>query len=124
MTAYTSLAEAYDRLTQDVDYARILDFLETLPEDWRMDGMGEVLKYAVLGDANLFAKLEKAASASRVACLSVSFFSCCSSAEAFSKASAASFCFSCSFFSRSLSFGSFLMVSRTYCGAISSRVRP
>ena len=30
MTAYTSLAEAYDRLTQDVDYARILDFLETL----------------------------------------------------------------------------------------------
>ena len=30
MNAYTSLAEAYDRLTWDVDYARILDFLETL----------------------------------------------------------------------------------------------
>ncbi len=35
-------------------------FLSTLPEVWRMDGMGEVLKYAVLGDANLFSKLEKA----------------------------------------------------------------
>ena len=35
------------------------DFLKTLPETWRMDGMGEVLKYAILGDANLFAKLEK-----------------------------------------------------------------
>ena len=33
-------------------------FLETLPEKWRRDGMGEVLKYAVLGDAGLFAKLE------------------------------------------------------------------
>lgn len=33
-------------------------FLATLPDAWRMDGMGEVLKYAVLGDANLFAKLE------------------------------------------------------------------
>ena len=30
MNAYTSLAEAYDRLTWDVDYARILDFLEAL----------------------------------------------------------------------------------------------
>ena len=30
MNAYTSLAEAYDRLTRDVDYARILDFLEAL----------------------------------------------------------------------------------------------
>lgn len=35
-------------------------FLDTLPEDWRMDGMGEVLKYAVLGDADLFSKLEAA----------------------------------------------------------------
>lgn len=35
-------------------------FLETLPETWRMDGMGEVLKYAILGDINLFGKLEKA----------------------------------------------------------------
>ena len=34
------------------------DFLETLPEKWRMDGMGEVLKYAVMGDAGLFGKLE------------------------------------------------------------------
>lgn len=34
-------------------------FLATLPDGWRMDGMGEVLKYAVLCDANLFAKLEK-----------------------------------------------------------------
>ncbi len=30
MNAYTSLAASYDRLTRDVDYARILDFLETL----------------------------------------------------------------------------------------------
>ena len=35
-------------------------FLATLPDDWRMDGMGEVLKYAVLGDTGLFVKLEKA----------------------------------------------------------------
>lgn len=35
-------------------------FLETLPAAWRMDGMGEVLKYAILGDINLFGKLEKA----------------------------------------------------------------
>ena len=35
-----------------------LSFLDTLPEEWRMDGMGEVLKYAVLGDANLFSRLE------------------------------------------------------------------
>jgi len=34
------------------------DYLETLPERWRVDGMGEVLKYAVLGDADLFARLE------------------------------------------------------------------
>ena len=34
------------------------DFLETLPERWCVDGMGEVLKYAVLGDADLFARLE------------------------------------------------------------------
>ncbi len=33
-------------------------FLATLPDGWRMDGMGEVLKYAVLGDEPLFAKLE------------------------------------------------------------------
>ncbi len=36
------------------------DYLETLPEDWYRDGMGEVLKYAVLGDADLFARLEAA----------------------------------------------------------------
>ena len=36
-----------------------LRFLETLPDEWRMDGMGEVLKYAVLGDANLFGRLEE-----------------------------------------------------------------
>ena len=30
MNAYTSLAEAYDRLTWDVDYDGILTFLETL----------------------------------------------------------------------------------------------
>ena len=36
-----------------------LRFLETLPDEWRMDGMGEVLKYAVLGDANLFERLEE-----------------------------------------------------------------
>ena len=30
MNAYTSLAEVYDRLTWDVDYGRILDFLEAL----------------------------------------------------------------------------------------------
>ena len=35
-----------------------LDRLATLPDEWRMDGMGEVLKYAVLGDAELFARLE------------------------------------------------------------------
>lgn len=34
------------------------DFLETLPESWRLDGMGEVVKYAILGDADLFARLE------------------------------------------------------------------
>ena len=34
------------------------DFLETLPERWRVDGMGEVLKYSILGDAALFARLE------------------------------------------------------------------
>lgn len=33
-------------------------FLDTLPDEWRMDGMGEVLKYAVLGDEALFSKLE------------------------------------------------------------------
>ena len=37
-----------------------LRFLATLPEPWRMDGMGEVLKYAILGDRNLFEKLERA----------------------------------------------------------------
>ena len=37
-----------------------LRFLATLPEPWRVDGMGEVLKYAVLGDRNLFEKLERA----------------------------------------------------------------
>ena len=35
-----------------------LSFLETLPGEWRMDGMGEVLKYAILGDAGLFGLLE------------------------------------------------------------------
>ena len=35
-------------------------FLATLPDEWRMDGMGEVLKYAILGDENLFGKLERA----------------------------------------------------------------
>ena len=34
-------------------------FLATLPEEWRMDGMGEVLKYAILGNKDLFAKLER-----------------------------------------------------------------
>ena len=34
-------------------------FLATLPEEWRMDGMGEVLKYALLGDGDLFVQLEK-----------------------------------------------------------------
>ena len=34
-------------------------FLATLPEIWRMDGMGEVLKYAILGDADLFGRLEE-----------------------------------------------------------------
>ena len=34
-------------------------FLRTLPDAWRMDGMGEVLKYAILGDAELFARLER-----------------------------------------------------------------
>ncbi len=35
-------------------------FLSTLPDEWRMDGMGEVLKYAVLGDGALFSRLEDA----------------------------------------------------------------
>ena len=35
-----------------------LRFLDTLPDEWRMDGMGEVLKYAVLRDQGLFGKLE------------------------------------------------------------------
>lgn len=35
-----------------------LDRLASLPNEWRMDGMGEVLKYAVLGNAELFARLE------------------------------------------------------------------
>ena len=34
-------------------------FLATLPDGWRMDGMGEVLKYAILGDVSLFERLEK-----------------------------------------------------------------
>jgi len=34
------------------------EFLETLPESWRLDGMGEVVKYGILGDADLFARLE------------------------------------------------------------------
>ena len=34
------------------------DFLATLPEEWRIDGMGEVFKYAVLGDETLFSQLE------------------------------------------------------------------
>lgn len=34
------------------------DFLKTLPESWRLDGMGEVVKYGILGDADLFARLE------------------------------------------------------------------
>ena len=33
-------------------------FLSTLPEEWLRDGMGEVFKYAVLGDETLFAQLE------------------------------------------------------------------
>ena len=33
-------------------------FLRTLPESWRIDGMGEVFKYAVLGDKDMFAALE------------------------------------------------------------------
>jgi 3-dehydroquinate synthase len=37
-----------------------LRFLDTLPDEWRMDGMGEVLKYAVLRDQGLFGKLESA----------------------------------------------------------------
>ena len=37
-----------------------LRFLDTLPEEWRMDGMGEVLKYAVLRDQGLFGRLESA----------------------------------------------------------------
>ena len=36
-----------------------LRFLETLPDEWRTDGMGEVLKYAILGDAPLFELLER-----------------------------------------------------------------
>lgn len=35
-------------------------FLETLPEEERANGMGEVLKYAVLGNADLFSRLEAA----------------------------------------------------------------
>lgn len=35
------------------------DFLATLPEERRIDGMGEVFKYAVLADAELFSALEK-----------------------------------------------------------------
>lgn len=35
-------------------------FLGTLPEKWRVDGMGEVLKYAVLADPGLFGRLEAA----------------------------------------------------------------
>ena len=35
-----------------------LRFLDTLPDNWRMDGMGEVLKYAILGDEELFRLLE------------------------------------------------------------------
>ena len=31
-----------------------LRFLDTLPDEWRMDGMGEVLKYAILGNVELF----------------------------------------------------------------------
>ena len=37
-----------------------LRFLDTLPDGWRMDGMGEVLKYAVLRDQGLFGRLEAA----------------------------------------------------------------
>jgi len=37
-----------------------ISFLATLPDEWRMDGMGEVLKYAILGDDALFGKLERA----------------------------------------------------------------
>ena len=37
-----------------------LRFLYTLPDEWRMDGMGEVLKYAVLRDQGLFGRLESA----------------------------------------------------------------
>lgn len=35
-------------------------FLGTLPSEWIVDGMGEVLKYAVLGNGGLFSKLEAA----------------------------------------------------------------
>jgi 3-dehydroquinate synthase len=35
-----------------------LDFLKTLPPEWVHDGMGEVLKYAVMGDGHLFERLE------------------------------------------------------------------
>lgn len=35
-------------------------FLRTLPESWRVDGMGEVLKYAVLGDKDMFDALDAA----------------------------------------------------------------
>lgn len=35
-----------------------LSYLETLPDIWLKDGMGEVLKYAILGDKDLFSVLE------------------------------------------------------------------
>lgn len=35
-------------------------YLDTLPDAWRQDGMGEVFKYAVLGSEALFARLEAA----------------------------------------------------------------
>jgi 3-dehydroquinate synthase len=38
-------------------------FLKTLPEIWRIDAMGEVLKYAVLADPKLFSRLENAPTA-------------------------------------------------------------
>ena len=34
------------------------EYLETLPEEWRIDGMGEVLKYAILWGPDLFARME------------------------------------------------------------------
>lgn len=36
-----------------------LNFLDTLSDEWRMDGMGEVVKYAILGDSGLFEFLER-----------------------------------------------------------------